>query len=136
MDLEAALQATAEWVEEKRFEIKTADSVLFTGPKFGGPDDPSPVEYLAASLAGCVGHFVAKFLGRRGGEPAPYRRFRHRRGPAERACAGASGSGETRGGNLHRPPYASAPAEDDFHLQCPSLNRMDTGPQSVQNADV
>jgi putative redox protein len=63
------VQATAEWAGESRFEIKTADSVLFTGPKFGGPDDPSPVEYLAASLAGCVGHFVAKFLSRRGVEP-------------------------------------------------------------------
>jgi uncharacterized OsmC-like protein len=67
--LEAVMQATAVWVGEKRFEINTADSTFFTGPKFGGPDDPLPVEYLAVSLAGCVGLAVAKFLGRRGFEP-------------------------------------------------------------------
>jgi putative redox protein len=63
------MQATAVWAGEKRFEINTADSTFFTGPKFGGPDDPMPVEYLAVSLAGCVGLSVAKFLARRGFEP-------------------------------------------------------------------
>jgi putative redox protein len=63
------MQASAEWVEDTRFEMKTPNGSFFVGPKPGGPDDPSPVEYLAASLAGCVGHFVAKFLGRRGFEP-------------------------------------------------------------------
>jgi uncharacterized OsmC-like protein len=67
--LEAALQATAVWAGEKRFEISTANETFFTGPKFGGPDDPMPVEYLAVSLAGCVGLSVAKFLSRRGVEP-------------------------------------------------------------------
>jgi len=63
------MQSTAEWISENRFEMRTPNGAFFVGPKPGGAEDPSPVEYLAASLAGCVGHFVAKFLSRRGFEP-------------------------------------------------------------------
>ena len=63
------MQSTAVWVGENSFEMSTPGGSFFVGPKPDGPGDPSPVEYLAASLAGCVGHFVARFLGRRGVDP-------------------------------------------------------------------
>jgi putative redox protein len=63
------MQSIAVWVGENRFEVATPNGSFFIGPKPGEPDNPSSVEYLAASLAGCVGYFVAKFLGRRGVEP-------------------------------------------------------------------
>ena len=59
------MQASANWVSDSRFEIRTQNGTFHIGPKPDGPSDPSPVEYLAASLAGCVGHYIAKFLGRR-----------------------------------------------------------------------
>lgn len=63
------MQATATWQGENRFEIDTQNGKFFIGPRPDGPPDPSSVDYLAASLAGCIGYFVAKFLGRKGIEP-------------------------------------------------------------------
>jgi putative redox protein len=63
------MQATAIWLSENRFEIKTRNNSFFIGPKPGGPADPFSVDYFTASLAGCVGYYVAKFLSRKGFDP-------------------------------------------------------------------
>ncbi len=63
------MQATARWISEDKLEMRTRGNAYFTDQKPGEPADPSPVDYLAASLAGCVGFFVARFLRRKGFEP-------------------------------------------------------------------
>lgn len=63
------MQATAHWVEGDKLEMRTRGNSYFTDQKPGEPADPSPVDYLAASLAGCVGFFVARLLRRKGFEP-------------------------------------------------------------------
>jgi len=63
------MHATATWLSEDRLEMKTRGMSFYTDQKPGEPAEPSPVDYLAASLAGCVGFFVARILRRKGFEP-------------------------------------------------------------------
>jgi uncharacterized OsmC-like protein len=63
------MKASAHWVGGDRLEMRTRGNSYYTDQKPGEPAEPSPVDYLAASLAGCVGFFVARFLSRKGFEP-------------------------------------------------------------------
>lgn len=63
------MQATAIWLNEDRLEMQTRGMKFITDQKPGDPADPSPVDYMVASYAGCIGYFIAKFLRRKGFEP-------------------------------------------------------------------